>query len=132
MTRRFNFDLLNKILLAAALLLLFLPLGNTSYLLAGAVLAVFFIRGYSSDTYKRAQENMRVINFFKSVKNKFSFRKAKTRPVRPIYSSTEDNRDSEYVIFKCRKCKQKLRVPKGKGKIIVTCSKCGNKMKKRT
>lgn len=132
MFRRFNFDLLNKILLGAALLLLFLPLGSTSYLLAGAALTLLFIRGFSADTYKRAEENLRVVNFFKSLKNRLTSKRAKTRPVRPVYSKTKVKSDSDHIIFKCRKCKQKLRVPKGKGTIIVTCSKCSNKIKKRT
>ena len=37
-----------------------------------------------------------------------------------------------HKIFKCPNCKQKLRVPKGKGKITITCSKCGNKFTKKT
>ena len=30
----------------------------------------------------------------------------------------------QYKYFKCKKCKAKLRVPKGKGKITITCPKC--------
>jgi len=32
-----------------------------------------------------------------------------------------------FKIFQCKKCKTKLRVPSGKGKIRVTCKKCSNK-----
>ncbi len=34
--------------------------------------------------------------------------------------------------FKCPQCGQTLRVPKGKGKISITCAKCGNKFTKKT
>lgn len=34
--------------------------------------------------------------------------------------------------FKCRRCSANLRVPKGKGKITVTCPKCGEKINKKT
>lgn len=34
--------------------------------------------------------------------------------------------------FKCRVCHATLRVPKGKGKIQITCPKCGTKIIKRT
>ncbi len=34
--------------------------------------------------------------------------------------------------FKCPKCKVKLSVPKGKGKIQITCRKCGHKFIKKT
>jgi len=34
-------------------------------------------------------------------------------------------RDKEHRYFKCPKCGQQLRVPKGKGKITVHCRGCG-------
>ena len=30
-----------------------------------------------------------------------------------------------YAFFKCPSCKQKVRVPKGRGKISIHCPKCG-------
>lgn len=37
-----------------------------------------------------------------------------------------------YKYFECPKCAQKIRVPKGHGKIEITCPKCGEKFIKRT
>lgn len=37
-----------------------------------------------------------------------------------------------HKIFKCPNCKQKIRVPKKKGKICITCPKCRNEFIKRT
>ena len=34
-------------------------------------------------------------------------------------------RDKEHSYFKCPNCSQHLRVPKGKGKITITCRSCG-------
>lgn len=34
-------------------------------------------------------------------------------------------RDKEHVYFKCPSCGQRLRVPRGRGKITVTCRACG-------
>lgn len=37
-----------------------------------------------------------------------------------------------YKYFRCPSCKQRLRAPKGKGKIQVTCSKCKNQFITKT
>jgi len=37
-----------------------------------------------------------------------------------------------YCYFRCPSCKQTLRVPKGKGKIRITCPKCKNELLRRT
>lgn len=34
--------------------------------------------------------------------------------------------------YRCPKCKQQLRVPKGKGKICITCRNCGEHFEKKT
>lgn len=38
------------------------------------------------------------------------------------------NERKTHRYFKCNKCKTFVRVPKGKGKIEITCTKCRNKM----
>ena len=38
----------------------------------------------------------------------------------------------DYAFFRCPSCKAMLRVPRGKGKIRVTCRKCGNAFERRT
>lgn len=35
------------------------------------------------------------------------------------------HKDKDHTYFKCPNCSQQLRVPKGKGKITVTCRSCG-------
>lgn len=42
------------------------------------------------------------------------------------------HRDKEHAYFKCPSCAQQLRVPKGKGKITVTCRSCGAVFQERS
>lgn len=57
-----------------------------------------------------------------------------TAPIRGWFS-LQGRRWSDrkhYRYFRCRKCKNVLRVPVGKGKIEVTCPKCQEKTIKKT
>ena len=42
------------------------------------------------------------------------------------------HRDKDHAYFKCPSCAQQLRVPKGKGKITVTCRSCGAVFQERS
>lgn len=39
---------------------------------------------------------------------------------------------STTIYFKCKGCDTVLNIPKGKGKLLVTCPKCGTKVEKRS
>ena len=40
--------------------------------------------------------------------------------------------DKEHKYFTCKSCKTICRVPAGKGKIVITCPKCGAEIKAKT
>ncbi len=40
--------------------------------------------------------------------------------------------DGTNMIFRCPKCSQKIRIPRGKGMVEITCPKCRTKFRKRT
>ena len=75
-----------------------------SYVLMGW--AVF--RMLSRNTYKRYQENRKYLQFVERIK------------------------DREHKYFDCPRCRQPVRVPRGKGKIAITCPKCREKFVKKT
>lgn len=81
-------------------------------LLLIAGLAVIYVRMFSRNHSKRYEENARFLRLKDKVLGRFRQEKnlAAQRKV--------------YHIYTCPGCKQKIRVPRGKGKIEVTCPKC--------
>lgn len=75
-------------------------------------LVVIYVRMFSKNHSRRYEENAR----FLKLKNKVLGR---VRQEKELASQRKD-----YRIYTCPGCKQKIRVPKGKGKIEVTCPKC--------
>ncbi|MBE6947667.1 MAG: hypothetical protein E7454_05400 [Ruminococcaceae bacterium] len=110
MMGRYGTDKLNMWILGGGLVLclvsLFIPfpyvrlsLTLGSYGLMG--LAIW--RTFSRNTYKRYQENRRFLLFLNRIK------------------------DRKHRYFTCPKCRQPVRVPRGKGKIMISCPKCKEK-----
>ena len=120
---RYGNDELTKFLLILGLVLMiisWLPRLAWVYLLAAAVLAWSLMRSFSRKLDRRRREldrylkiKNKIVNFFKLRRNKWRDRKT-------------------HVYFKCKKCKAVLRVPRGKGSIIVTCTRCGDRIEKKT
>lgn len=56
-----------------------------------------------------------------------------SRPLVHWYNVNKCRRnDKEHCYFKCPNCGQQLRVPKGKGKISITCRSCGVSFEEKT
>lgn len=97
------------ILLAAQLANL--PLLGTLYYLCGVV---FFFRVLSRNIYKRRSENLKFVTILNRVKAWFQLR---IKIIRELPT---------FRYLKCPHCRQRLRVPRGKGRINIRCQKCGN------
>ena len=105
------------------------------------ILLVFaFYRAFSKKIYKRREE----YNVFYTYTNKLLSKFGKSIPYNlPVYNLNNLskvfenfnhwlNEKKNYKITKCPNCKQKLRLPRGKGNIVVTCKKCSTKFDFRT
>ena len=109
-------------------------------LLSGALLVLIVLRMFSKDFNKRYQENMKYLTYETAVKQWFqrTFRakgagsgysapKAKRADKNPTWAELK-----QYKYLICPQCAQRLRVPRGKGRIRVTCTNCGNVFETRS
>ena len=130
---RYGNDRLNRFLMVTALVLAFLSifvprsilwLGNTLSLTGTVLIALCLLRIFSR-------------NFAARTKELYAFNKV-TSGISGFYWNLHNkgaaaaNERKYYRHFRCPQCMQKLRVPRGKGKIRITCSKCGNKFMRKT
>ena len=84
------------------------------YAIGFAVLIYCNFRIFSRNVAKRQKENTR-----------FLYKKQKIH--RMLESKKQEWKDRKtYRYFKCPKCGQRMRAPRKKGKIRVTCQKCSN------
>ena len=114
MQGRYGTDKLNSVILWTGLVVcivsMFVPMGWPNLLLATlsyVFLGIAMFRCFSRNTYKRYQENRRFMFFLERIK------------------------DREHRYYTCPKCRQSVRVPRGKGKISITCPKCREKFVKK-
>lgn len=123
---RTGVDALGRTFTWAALILMLITMithSNLAYLLSMACLIYSFWRMLSKNYQKRYKENQLFLQ--KTVKLRAFFSKQGTYFIQKLEKLKYDAAQRKtYAIFKCPTCKQKLRVPRGRGKIQVTCSKC--------
>ena len=115
MTGRYGTDRLNMVILCAGLVASLLsvwvkaaPFNLIFWALSYGLMIWAIFRILSRNTYKRYQENRKFLQLFDRLKD----------------------RDHRY--FDCPKCRQMVRVPRGKGKIAITCPRCREKFVKKT
>ncbi|MCI8399522.1 MAG: hypothetical protein HFF90_09025 [Oscillibacter sp.] len=84
-----------------------------------ALMLIIFYRMFSKNLPKRQAENQKWVNCVWRMKTRHSSAKAR-------------HADKEHKYFTCKNCKAICRVPTGKGRIEITCPKCGAKIQART
>ena len=86
--------------------------GVILYILSVSLLAYSIFRMFSRNVAKRRAENARFL--------------ASVRPLRRRFSTLRTRmQDKDHRYFRCPHCRQQMRVPRGKGRIRVTCRSCG-------
>lgn len=88
-------------------------------ILAYVTWIIVIFRMLSKNIYVRNQENEKYLNFLGPL-NKY------------LKLKSMNKKELAYKHYMCPKCKQMLRIPKGHGKIIITCPSCQNKFEKRS
>lgn len=122
MLGRNGVDHLNKLLfrtaavIAALNLLLLRQIGSVPFLIAGYAL----FRTLSRNLSMRQAENVLVLE--------------KCRRVKAILSGAVQRAKQrrDYRFFSCPGCRSYLRVPRGKGRIQVTCPRCGHRFDRKS
>ena len=108
---RYGPDELNNVLLVLGVVLALLGIllsAPVITVLSYLPLGLCIFRMFSRKTNRRRLENQRFLTFLGRL------------------------RDRECRYYSCPRCHQKVRVPRGRGKIRIRCPKCGNEFIKRT
>ncbi len=107
------------------------------------LLIYMYFRMFSRNIAKRYQENQKYLEVTARLRSS-GFGKSVGDLVRKLGESIrrlsykaacakeQRKRNAGFHIYKCPQCGQKIRIPKGKGKIMVRCPKCGKEFKKRS
>ena len=115
MAGRYGTDRLNMVILCGGLVASLLsvwikvaPLSVIFWALSYGMMIWAIWRSLSRNTYKRYQENRKFLQVVNRIK------------------------DRQHRYFDCPKCRQMVRVPRGKGKIAITCPRCAERFVKKT
>ena len=115
MMGRYGTDKLNTAILLAgvaiSILTAFIKNNALDMLLTLVAYGLMFwaiFRSFSRNTYQRYQENRKYLQLLDRIK------------------------DRQHRYYNCPRCRQVVRVPRGKGKISITCPKCQDKVVKKT
>ncbi len=96
------------------------PVASAALVLALAGLVYSWFRALSKNIYRRSQENAAYLRIKDRALGRFG----------SLIARLKQRKD--YSFFRCPSCKALLRVPRGKGRLNITCRKCGERFTKKT
>ncbi|MBR5519973.1 MAG: hypothetical protein IKU55_04570 [Clostridia bacterium] len=117
---RYGTDQLSLCLLAISVLLTVISMfcGVTASLilqmLSYVPIILVFLRMFSRNIARRRRENQWFLSLWKKL-------------VGPWKRKRAQRKDKTHHYFRCKKCGATLRIPKGVGKVVITCPRCGAK-----
>ena len=119
---RYGNDQFNKFLMMLSLIFLFFSFfgADIFYLFAIMLLIYSYFRMFSKNMSKRRQENSVYLQYHYKIKHFWNMQKK------------DLHQRKTHHIYKCPSCHQKIRIPRGKGKIEIRCPKCNNTFIKRS
>lgn len=127
MAGRYGNDKLNQFMMAVflgcAVLNLFVRNAYASTVLNSwecLLILLVYIRMFSKNISKRYAENQKYLALENRLRRFFGQKRYLMQ------------QRKEYHIYKCPGCKQKIRIPRGKGKISIRCPKCGEEFIKNS
>ena len=127
MAGRYGNDKLNQFMMAVflgcAVLYLFVRNAYASTVLNSwecLLILLVYIRMFSRNISKRYAENQKYLALENRLRRFFGQKRYLMQ------------QRKEYHIYKCPGCKQKIRIPRGKGKISIRCPKCGEEFIKNS
>lgn len=130
MIGRYGVDQLGVFLTIVALLLsVFASVFHLSFLSLLATVLLFYsiYRMYSRNLSARYQENAKFLPYWQKMQSRWN------RIKRWFHQKGQQWADRKtHRYFSCPNCHQTLRVPKGKGKIKISCPKCKTELIKKT
>jgi predicted RNA-binding Zn-ribbon protein involved in translation (DUF1610 family) len=77
-------------------------------------------RTFSRSVSKRRAENAKFVGFWRNLKDRWG-----------LYRCDAEERKA-YRHFQCPNCRQKIRIPRGRGKVEIRCPHCGTAFVKKT
>lgn len=123
MMGRYGVDQFARFLNFAVIILLVISMltrQGVLYLVALGLMVFSYYRIFSRNHQRRYAENVKYLQKTAKLRNSFAVlgRDMKTRRTHHIY--------------RCPNCRQKIRIPRGKGKIAVRCPKCTTEFIKKS
>ncbi|MFT3982819.1 MAG: hypothetical protein QM697_02835 [Lachnospiraceae bacterium] len=120
---RYGTDRFSQFLMVVALLAMLLSLftgADVCYWIAAAIIGYAYFRVFSRNHERRYQENQKYLRQTYRFRSYFGRKKL------------EWVQRKTHHIYRCPNCRQKIRIPKGKGKIVVMCPKCRTEFTRRS